>query len=139
MASTKRARNEYQATVDRYGGEYSAIVAKGPMEEAKMVALNTESNLTAIQAEQEYRVIGLVLMPEEFPTLLYADSYTSEKMAKKGILQSQQANWVTADEVTPWLKPDEYFFTSHRGNGSLWRRMHCYQVNPNQEEGHFTL
>mgnify|MGYP007011033778 CR=1 FL=1 len=139
MASTKRARNEYQATVDRYGGEYSAIVAKGPMAEAKMVALNTESNLTAIQAEQEYRVIGLVLMPEEFPTLLYADSYTSEKMAKKGILQSQQANWVTADTKTPWLKPDEYFFTSHRGNGSLWRRMHCYKVNDTQEMGKFTL
>lgn len=87
----KRVRNEEELlevgtkAEARYGGQYSAMVAKGKGAAAQEVARNTgDSNLlTWMQQEQEYRAIGLVLMPEEFPTLLYADSYTSEKMAKK--------------------------------------------------------
>jgi hypothetical protein len=80
------------------------------------------------------------MMPEEFETLLYADSYTSEKMCMRGILQSVQATWMVAAAASlRWLKPDEFFATSHRGNGALWRRAHIYKTNPNGEVLQFRL
>jgi hypothetical protein len=95
---------------------------------------------TATGAEQEWRAIGLVMMPEEFETLLYADSYTSEKMCKRGILQSCQASWMVAAAVSlRWLPPDQFFATSHRGNSALWRRAHVYKTNPNGDVLQFRL
>lgn len=153
MAPKRRATQVAPATP---GGEYAARLGTDRGKTEAMDQLdNTENSLSAVQRMQEYKAIGLVMMPEEFPTLLYADSFASEKMCKKGILQSQQATWATAAEAdTRWLRPDEYvslldvyitnvfpryFFTSHRGNGSIWRRMHCYQVNPNKDAVRFRL
>lgn len=79
-------------------------------------------------------------MPEEFETLLYADSFVSEKMCRRGILQSVQATWMVAAAASlRWLKPDEWFGTSHRGNGALWRRAHIYKTNPNGDVLQFRL
>ena len=107
--------------------------AQNQPEVLNSVANNTTQPIwTAEGHASEIKILGLVLMPEEYPTLLYADPFTSEKICKKGIKQRMAAPWgtVNTDATMRWLKPDEFFMTSQRGNGALWNRMRVYKVNP---------
>jgi hypothetical protein len=124
-------------------GDYGRMVAN---EQAKgdtvqtIARDQTDPVWTWAGQEQEYRVLGLVLMPEEFPELLYADSFASDKTCCKSLLQSQSFNFVTpSPPETAWMKPDESIVISKRGNGAPWLRMLVNMKNPTQAKVGYRL
>lgn len=88
----------------------------------------------------ELSCLALVLMPEEFDTLLFADQWSTDRICRKGILQKEPAPWTNQpDAELRHLPPEEYFFASFRGNGAWFRRTKRYFTNPNSEELRFRL
>lgn len=103
-------------------------------------ATNPISVSTVEGEEAEMAIVGMVLMPEEFATVLYADPFSTEKMCKKGILQRMQASWTNQPPASArWLKPEEFFIASFRGVGSIWRRMNVYDPNSLRADRRFRL
>lgn len=145
MVKRKQAKSDYKVELPQPGpndteGQYDAIVA------------NRAETLTAIQEAApldiwdtggeaaELRVLGLVVMPEEYSTLLYADPFSTDKLCKKGILQKEPAPWTNQPDVKlRYLSPEEYFFASFRGNGAWWKRTMRYFPNPAKQELRFRL
>lgn len=90
--------------------------------------------------DAEMACLGLVLMPEEFDTLLFADQWSTDRICRKGIMQKEPAPWTNQpEEDKRWLAAEEYFFASFRGNGAWFRRTKRYFANPNAEELRFRL
>ncbi len=57
--------------------------------------LTRNSQLGAMDEEaQVFSVVGMILYPEEFDTVLYAAPSTQDKMCKRGISQRYERNWV---------------------------------------------
>jgi hypothetical protein len=78
--------------------------------------------------DQVITVVGMVLYPEDFDTVLYTDLMSTEKMAKRGIVQRLPAPWTNqAPADDRWLKAEEYYTVSFR---QVFRRIMSY--NPNQ-------
>lgn len=78
--------------------------------------------------EQVITVVGMVLYPEDFDTVLYTDLMSTDKMARRGISQRYPAPWTNQPPSDDrWLKAEEYFTVSFR---QVFRRLMSY--NPNQ-------
>lgn len=118
------------------GGQYDTMTADPETVVATAASYGSAAGPPVTTEEglaQEFKCMALVMMPEECPSLLYGDSFNSEKMAKRGIIQSQAAGWSgSADPQMRWLKADEFFAISKRGNGALFARFFTYYTNQTQ-------
>lgn len=78
--------------------------------------LTRNAQLGAMDEEaQVMSVVGMILYPEEFDTVLYAAPSTQDKMCKRGISQRYPAPWTNQPPASArWLKAEEYFAASFR-------------------------
>lgn len=140
--SSKRSRGE---ELGMTGSSAYNRMAADPMGMAANVAEASTApqpiSVSSVEGEEaEMAIVGMILMPEEFSTVLYADPFSTEKMCKKGILQRQQASWTNQPPASArWLKPEEFFIASFRGIGSIWRRMLVYDPNSLRADRRFRL
>lgn len=90
--------------------------------------LTRSAQLGAMDEEaQVMSVVGMILYPEEFDTVLYAAPSTQDKMCKRGISQRYPAPWTNQPPASArWLKAEEYFAASFR---QVFRRFMFYNTN----------
>lgn len=105
------------------------IRSKGPVE------VNSPEGL-----EYEMRILGMILMPEEFDAMLYSDSFSTEKMCKRSLKQRDACTWVLQPpDALKQLPPTEQFIASNRGNGCGFARYFYVDPNSGQQPITYTL
>lgn len=87
------------------------------------------------------RFLALVLMPEEWEPVLWADQWTTRRRNMINMTQRQEATFATQPQAEGMqlMSPDEFFSSSQRGVGSIFARSFTLNTNPNSEPVRFTL
>lgn len=91
----------------------------------------------------EMKILGMVMMPEEFDAVVYSDAWTTEKLCKRSIKQRDSCYWVQqptgVNATLRQLLPTEQFAASNRGIGCIFARYFVGDTNPASDKVQYTM